>query len=72
MEAKTDTKTAELFRLIEKLRVFKGLQKQELAKRADITPQYYSELIDGRKTPSISIVFRLLEQLDAEIKPVFK
>lgn len=61
-----------LFQLIEQLRDFKKLNKKELALLADITPQYYSELLEGKKTPSIGVVMSLLHVLDAELKPIFK
>lgn len=58
----------QLFQYIDKHRVFKGLQKRELAIAADITPQYYSELLEGKKTPSIAIVFKLLDAVDLDLK----
>ncbi len=70
MEDKDELK--QLFALIEKLRCFKGLNKRDLAIAADITPQYYSELLEAKKMPSISIVFRLLHAVDAELKPCLK
>lgn len=70
MDDKTELKR--LFDLIEKLRLYKGLKKRDLAIAADITPQYYSELVEAKKIPSISIVFRLLYAVDAELKPIFK
>lgn len=66
------TEIKQLFQLIEKLRVLKGLNKRELAIAADISPQYYSELLEARKIPSITVVIMLLNALDAELKPVFK
>ncbi len=67
-----EDKLKRLFNLIEKLRTLKGLNKRELAIAADITPQYYSELLEGKKMPSIAVAFRLLDAVDAELMPVFK
>jgi len=68
----TTVQIKQLFTLIEKLRNLKGLNKRELAIAADITPQYYSELLEGTKKPSIVVVIMLLDVLNAELKPVFK
>lgn len=61
----------QLFVLIEKLRLYKNLNKRDLAIAADITPQYYSELVKGEKVPSMAVVIRMLRVLDAELRPVF-
>lgn len=68
----TDIKVKRLFHLIEKHRIFAGLNKKELAARADITPQYYSELLEGKKIPSIGIVFRLLDAVQCDLMPIFR
>ena len=70
MDTKDEIK--QLFNIIEKLRLLKGLSKRDLAIAGDITPQYYSELLDARKVPSVAVVIMLLNAVDAELKPVFK
>jgi transcriptional regulator with XRE-family HTH domain len=63
----TQQHIARLFALIERMRTFKGLTARQLAIAADITPQYYSELIHGKKTPTIGIVLLLIDAVDGEI-----
>lgn len=68
----TSEKVKKMFTSIDQYREFKGLQKKQLAAAADITPQYYSELLEGKKTPSIAIIFRLLDAIDLELKACLK
>lgn len=62
----------DLFTLIEKHREFIGITKRQVAIKADITPQYYNDLIKGDKIPSISIVFALCDAVGADLKLLFR
>lgn len=52
---------------IEQLRELKGMTKREIAKAADITPEYYSKVIHGHADVSSSVLIKLIEAVGGKL-----
>ena len=56
---------------IAELRKNKGLAQEELAKRANITRPYLSDIERGRKTPGAEIASKICRELGETFEDVF-
>ena len=53
---------------IDEIREVKGINKRKLCQQADITPEYYSKLINSKSQPSIVILNKLAEAIGYKIR----
>ena len=49
----------------------KGWRQAELARRSEVSPMLLSEILRGKRTPSIAVIFRVSEALEVEIDEFF-
>ena len=54
--------------IITNIRILRGLEQQQLAQQADITPSYLCHIEKGNRTPSVKILKHLSEILDFPFK----
>ena len=63
-----DMKNTTLGEFIRQIRVQKGISLRELARRADISPAFLSDIERDRRNPSDPILIKLAQQLDVHTK----
>lgn len=51
----------EIIATLERLRVTQGLTKRAISAAADITPEYYWKIVEGKCSPAFAIVERLAD-----------
>lgn len=56
---------------IDKIREINGINKRNLCRAAEITPEYYSKLVAGKSQASIVIVEKLAKAVGFELRLVF-
>lgn len=61
----------ELGRRIKRLREERGLSQEELAGRSDIHVTYLSGVENGKRNPSLLILYRLAEALEVSLSSLF-
>lgn len=57
----------DIIRIIEAQRVLQKVTRRDMAKAADITPEYYTKIIEYKCNPSAIILEMLVKRLDLEL-----
>lgn len=62
----------EIIRQIEELRLLKGCTRKYIASQAEITVQYYSMLVHGKKGVSLEVAEKMASSVGLELKLTFR
>jgi len=62
----------EIIRQIEELRLLKGFTRRYIASQAEITVQYYSMVVNGKKGISLEVAEKMAFSVGLELKLTFK
>lgn len=62
----------EIIRQIEELRLLKGYTRKYIASQAEITVQYYSMVVHGKKGISLEVAEKMAFSVGLELKLTFK
>jgi len=62
----------EIIRQIEELRLLKGFTRRYIASQAEITVQYYSMVVNGKKGISLEVAQKMAFSVGLELKLTFK
>jgi transcriptional regulator with XRE-family HTH domain len=62
----------EIIRQIEELRLLRGFTRRHIASQAEITVQYYSMVVNGKKGISLDVAEKMASSVGLELRLTFR